>query len=56
VCLFAKVYCKNCYEGRKLSAKNSKARYKREPRRVLCAVEDCKTEVSNKLNWVGLFL
>ncbi|KAK4154920.1 hypothetical protein C8A00DRAFT_13983 [Chaetomidium leptoderma] len=53
------VYCKNCYESRKVGAKNSSAHFRRDPvasRKLLCAVDDCPTEVNNKLNWVGLFV
>ncbi|KAL2127315.1 hypothetical protein VTI74DRAFT_10936 [Chaetomium olivicolor] len=53
------VYCKECYEKRRFSAKNSNARFRRgedNPRKILCSVEGCSTEVNAKANWVGLFL
>ncbi|KAK4108968.1 hypothetical protein N656DRAFT_771429 [Canariomyces notabilis] len=54
------VYCKDCYEGRK-GGKNSSANFRKgldSVRRgqILCAVEGCRSDVSNKPAWVGLFL
>jgi hypothetical protein len=54
-----KVYCKDCYENRKVGAKSPMANFRRDPennRKNLCAVEGCATEANNKLAWVGLFL
>lgn len=52
------VFCKKCYEGRK-PTKANKSKFRTDPehpRRVICAVDDCKSDVSNKTAWVGLFL
>ncbi|KAK4139656.1 uncharacterized protein C8A04DRAFT_15645 [Dichotomopilus funicola] len=53
------VYCKECYENRRVGSKSSAVRFRRDlthARRNLCAVPDCPTEANNKGNWVGLFL
>ncbi|KAK1764454.1 hypothetical protein QBC33DRAFT_457570 [Phialemonium atrogriseum] len=52
------VYCKNCYEHRKSTAKSSvKTTFRVAPgRKVLCAVDDCDSDVVNKGSWVGIFL
>jgi len=53
------VYCKDCYENRRVGSKNSAVHFRRDPenaRKNLCAVEGCATEANNKSNWVGLFL
>lgn len=55
---FLQVYCKSCYENRRPTAKSPKTGFRPSdtPRKVLCAVEDCDSEVANKGSWVGLFL
>ncbi|KAL2142542.1 hypothetical protein VTI28DRAFT_1045 [Corynascus sepedonium] len=53
------VYCKACYENRRVGSKNSAVHFRRDPennRKNLCAVEGCTSEANNKSNWVGLFL
>jgi len=57
------VYCRDCYENRGANAKNAhtthfrrEAKQGRKPAVVLCAVDDCPTEVNSKINWVGLFV
>ncbi|KAI2615240.1 hypothetical protein GGR54DRAFT_613611 [Hypoxylon sp. NC1633] len=55
------VYCKRCYDNRKPVGKNpvpvgfrpdpSRAKHK-----VLCAVEDCDSDVSLKAAWLGIFM
>ncbi|KAK3902949.1 hypothetical protein C8A05DRAFT_15070 [Staphylotrichum tortipilum] len=53
------VYCKECYESRGARPKNPDAKFRKHPqnpRKVLCAVEDCTTETSSKSGWVGLFI
>ncbi|KAL2260468.1 hypothetical protein VTK26DRAFT_5513 [Humicola hyalothermophila] len=52
------VYCRDCFEHRK-AAKNPSIRFRRggENNKVLlCAVDDCESEVANKGAWVGLFV
>lgn len=57
------VYCQQCFENRKTTAKNqSKFRaldgsVPPAPRAgVLCAVDECKAEVTGKTAWVGIYL
>ncbi|KAL2166166.1 hypothetical protein VTG60DRAFT_3172 [Thermothelomyces hinnuleus] len=53
------VYCKDCYENRRVGSKNSSVRFRRDPensRKNLCAVEGCTSEANNKSSWVGLFV
>ncbi|KAL2015309.1 hypothetical protein VTK56DRAFT_5887 [Thermocarpiscus australiensis] len=54
------VYCKQCYEHRaKAGGKNSSAYFRRageNNRKILCAVDDCPSEVNSKAAWIGLFL
>ena len=56
---FTKVFCKDCYDNRKSTAKSSTANFRRDPqnsRKMLCAVADCNSDASMKQSWVGLFL
>ncbi|KAK3313580.1 hypothetical protein B0H66DRAFT_606831 [Apodospora peruviana] len=49
----------SCYENRKPLLKNIKTGFRtdpKEPRKVFCAVDGCKTEILAKPAWVGLFL
>ncbi|KAI1204361.1 uncharacterized protein F4807DRAFT_447404 [Annulohypoxylon truncatum] len=55
------VYCRACYENRKPVGKNPvQVGFRRDPNgpknHVLCAVEDCETDVSAKSAWVGIFM
>ncbi|KAI1804313.1 hypothetical protein F4811DRAFT_284995 [Daldinia bambusicola] len=55
------VYCKKCYEYRKSTAKNRiPVGFRPDPsgakNKVICAVEDCDSDVSAKAAWVGIFL
>ncbi|KAL1862712.1 hypothetical protein VTK73DRAFT_6672 [Phialemonium thermophilum] len=52
------VYCKTCYEYRRPTAKNSvKTGFKTDQsRKIICAVEDCNSDVTAKGAWVGIFL
>ncbi|TPX16817.1 uncharacterized protein E0L32_003379 [Thyridium curvatum] len=61
------VYCRRCYENRRncIPPKKAKApealpkvgfRPGAKPNQVLCAVEDCDSDVSTKKHWVGIFL
>jgi hypothetical protein len=61
------VYCNNCYQNRTSAgkpqstvsfqekSKSSTARGK-STTALICAVEDCESEVKNKDKWVGVFL
>ncbi|KAI2636552.1 hypothetical protein GGS26DRAFT_549556 [Hypomontagnella submonticulosa] len=54
------VYCRRCYENRKSTGKRGiTVGFRPVPdakNKVLCAVEDCDTDVSAKNAWVGIFL
>ncbi|KAI0844849.1 hypothetical protein F5Y00DRAFT_186770 [Daldinia vernicosa] len=55
------VYCRKCYEYRKSTAKNRvPVGFRPDPsgakNKVICAVEDCNSDVSAKAAWVGIFL
>ncbi|KAI1477808.1 hypothetical protein F4774DRAFT_387749 [Daldinia eschscholtzii] len=55
------VYCKKCYEYRKSTGKNRiPVGFRPDPsgakNKVICAVEDCDSDVSAKGAWVGIFL
>ncbi|KAI2466984.1 hypothetical protein F4781DRAFT_403902 [Annulohypoxylon bovei var. microspora] len=55
------VYCRACYENRKPVGKHPvHVGFRRDPNglknHVLCAVEDCETDVSAKSAWVGIFM
>ncbi|KAI0382782.1 hypothetical protein F5Y04DRAFT_252333 [Hypomontagnella monticulosa] len=54
------VYCRRCYENRKPVGKRAiPVGFRPMPNvknKVLCAVEDCDTDVSTKNAWVGIFL
>ncbi|KAI1454895.1 hypothetical protein F4805DRAFT_297599 [Annulohypoxylon moriforme] len=55
------VYCRACYENRKPVGKHPvPVGFRREPNglknHVLCAVDDCETDVSAKSAWVGIFM
>ncbi|KAK4167785.1 hypothetical protein QBC43DRAFT_203315 [Cladorrhinum sp. PSN259] len=52
------VYCKSCYEKR-LVKKAERTPFRPavdNNKKMICSVDDCKTEVGNKYAWVGLFL
>ncbi|KAM7207427.1 hypothetical protein V8F20_002307 [Naviculisporaceae sp. PSN 640] len=52
------VFCKKCFDTRK-PTKANKSKFRTDPehpRRVICAVDDCKSDVSSKTAWVGLFI
>ncbi|KAI8625635.1 hypothetical protein F5Y19DRAFT_261868 [Xylariaceae sp. FL1651] len=54
------VYCKKCFDNRRPTAKSpAPVGFREDPERgkkVLCAVEDCDSEVSSKAAWVGIFM
>jgi hypothetical protein len=52
-----KVYCRSCYENRRLKAKNGwQTNFQLADKKLLCAVDECTSEVTNKTAWVGIFL
>ncbi|KAI2785555.1 hypothetical protein F4815DRAFT_453163 [Daldinia loculata] len=55
------VYCRKCYEYRKSTGKNRvPVGFRPDPsgakNKLICAVEDCSSDVSVKAAWVGIFL
>ncbi|KAH8653726.1 hypothetical protein BX600DRAFT_515971 [Xylariales sp. PMI_506] len=54
------VYCKKCFDHRRPTGKNPvRVGFKPAPenaKKILCAVDGCVTDVSNKTAWVGIFL
>ncbi|KAI0840351.1 hypothetical protein F5Y06DRAFT_262420 [Hypoxylon sp. FL0890] len=55
------VYCRKCYENRKPVGKNPfPVGFRPDPNgaknKMLCAVEDCESDVSAKSSWVGIFM
>ncbi|KAK9771783.1 hypothetical protein SCAR479_11571 [Seiridium cardinale] len=54
------VFCKRCYENRKPTVKNPvKVGFQispQNPKKIVCAVDGCDSDVSSKTAWVGLFL
>lgn len=55
------VYCRKCFEHRKPTGKNPPpVGFRPDPsgakNKMLCAVEDCESEVSSKSVWVGIFM
>ncbi|KAI1840890.1 hypothetical protein JX266_012900 [Neoarthrinium moseri] len=54
------VFCKKCYDNRKPAAKNPvMTGFKPDPlnhKKMICAVDGCTSDVSNKTAWVGIFL
>ncbi|KAK1831441.1 hypothetical protein QBC39DRAFT_258700 [Podospora conica] len=54
------VYCKKCFDERRPSKKYSgppKTKFRPvDQKTILCAIEDCTSDVGPKGNWVGLFL
>ncbi|OIW34198.1 hypothetical protein CONLIGDRAFT_570424 [Coniochaeta ligniaria NRRL 30616] len=51
------VYCRSCYENRRPTVRNAgQTHFQIADKRVLCAVEDCSSDVSTKTAWVGIFL
>lgn len=49
------VYCRSCYENRRPTKTNG-SQFPVTDRRVLCAVEECSSDVTTKTAWVGIFL
>ncbi|KAK7749368.1 hypothetical protein SLS62_008220 [Diatrype stigma] len=56
------VFCRKCYENRKPTARAPAIPnpFRPDPKgtkgKILCVVDDCESEVSNKTAWVGIFL
>ncbi|KAH8158868.1 hypothetical protein CIB48_g9377 [Xylaria polymorpha] len=54
------VYCKRCFDNRRSSSRNPvhvSFRHGGEGgKKLLCAVEDCDSEVTTKTAWVGIFM
>ncbi|KAI1402895.1 hypothetical protein F4819DRAFT_453198 [Hypoxylon fuscum] len=55
------VYCKKCFDNRKPTGKNPvPVGFRPDPNgaknKMLCAVEDCDSDVSAKAAWVGIFM
>ncbi|KAI0127301.1 hypothetical protein BJ170DRAFT_368624 [Xylariales sp. AK1849] len=53
------VYCRRCYDNRKPTAKSPRVGFMpslENPKKIICAVDGCQSDVSNKTAWVGLFL
>ncbi|KAL7626083.1 hypothetical protein AAE478_002853 [Parahypoxylon ruwenzoriense] len=55
------VYCKKCYDNRKPVGKHPiPVGFKPDPKgtknKIICAVEDCDSDVSSKAAWVGIFM
>ncbi|KAI1410618.1 hypothetical protein F5Y13DRAFT_72918 [Hypoxylon sp. FL1857] len=55
------VYCRKCYENRKPVGKHPiPVGFRPDPtatkNKMLCAVEDCNSDVSAKSSWVGIFM
>ncbi|KAI0512828.1 hypothetical protein F5B22DRAFT_296692 [Xylaria bambusicola] len=52
------VYCKRCFDNRRATAKsNVQVAFRAgDEKKILCAVEDCDSEVSGKAAWVGIFM
>ena len=58
--MILQVYCKKCFENRRPTAKSTVhvgfRQDKNENKKIFCAVEDCDSDVTNKLAWVGIFM
>ncbi|KAI1636293.1 hypothetical protein F4809DRAFT_610164 [Biscogniauxia mediterranea] len=55
------VYCKKCFDNRKPSARNPvQVGFRPDPKgarnKIICAVEECDSDVTSKTAWVGIFL
>ncbi|KAL5598709.1 hypothetical protein BROUX41_003378 [Berkeleyomyces rouxiae] len=53
------VYCYHCYENRRSTKKDKAPAFRHSQEtgtKILCAVENCKSEVGNKGAWIGLFM
>ncbi|KAL0931531.1 cell cycle control protein [Colletotrichum truncatum] len=51
------VYCDDCFENRKPVAKRQNTGLPRDPEgKIICAVDGCGTQATNKTAWVGIYL
>ncbi|KAK1965162.1 hypothetical protein LY78DRAFT_658593 [Colletotrichum sublineola] len=51
------VYCEDCFENRKPAAKRPHTGFRRDPEsKIICAVDGCETQATNKTGWVGIYL
>ncbi|KZL83443.1 cell cycle control protein [Colletotrichum incanum] len=51
------VYCEDCFENRKPAAKRPNTGFRRDPEsKIICAVDGCETQATNKTGWVGIYL
>ncbi|KAN0106369.1 hypothetical protein V8E51_009245 [Hyaloscypha variabilis] len=60
------VYCNSCFQNRSQSGKNGSVSFRESSKpsansksksaKILCAVEDCESDVKSKDKWVGVFL
>ncbi|KAJ9144767.1 hypothetical protein NKR19_g6346, partial [Coniochaeta hoffmannii] len=51
------VYCRSCYENRRPTLKNGRTtNFGVAEKKLLCAVDECTSDVTNKTAWVGIFL
>lgn len=51
------VYCRSCFENRRPSTKNGRqSSFQVVDKKLLCAVDDCTSDVTTKTAWVGIFL
>ncbi len=54
------VYCKRCFDHRRPTSKsNIQVGFRQgelPSKKLLCAVEDCDSEVGTKTAWVGIFM
>src|SRR3569833_2798656 len=56
----SQVYCRLCFDNRravlKKDNKDDSVRFQASCKLIRCAVEGCTSDVTNKRNWVGIFL
>ncbi|KAK1751425.1 hypothetical protein QBC47DRAFT_81501 [Echria macrotheca] len=51
------VFCRACYEDRKVTAKNMhKTKFRQLEKKTFCNVDGCDSDVTAKSAWVGLFV
>ncbi|KAI0392604.1 hypothetical protein F5Y17DRAFT_435955 [Xylariaceae sp. FL0594] len=53
------VYCKKCFDNRRPTKTSPDVGFRPDPagsKKMLCAVEDCDSEISSKAAWVGIFM
>ncbi|OHE96531.1 hypothetical protein CORC01_08129 [Colletotrichum orchidophilum] len=51
------VYCEDCFENRRPAAKRPNTGFRRDDdSKLVCAVDGCETQATNKTAWVGIYL